>query len=281
MEEDTLLLGLFPGNSNLWEVESDTIYTSEFELYDYINGGAELYLNYGFKKLAKRVYRLKDQQEIKAEIFDLGDSRNAFGVFSNSKDEVNAEIGQGGQYVGGSLIFWQDRYFVSIFARKESQPVKETMMHMGTLISDAIGTTGELPAVLKILPKQDLDESSILYFHHPAWQNRYRFISNDNIFHIEENVHAILARYSRDQKNYVLLLIEYPMVKKARKGCTMGRKVLSKKFRFNNLIQDEQGLWMGYERKDRLLVFVFDIPTKRLAAEVLEKAVQNYSQTVP
>ncbi|MCF8335996.1 MAG: hypothetical protein K9H65_05275 [Bacteroidales bacterium] len=278
MNKDPILMNKLPGSSASLSVQSEKVYETAEELYDYIDGGAELYLNYGFRKLARRIYRFEEENEIKAEIFEMNAPKNAYGVFSYSKDTANTEIGQGAQYLGGSLIFWQGRYFVSIFTREETNKSKEEVLRMGREISEAIGTRGELPAVFNVMPERSLVKGSTFFFHHHAWQNKFRYISNDNIFNIDEHVNALLNQYGNPQKRYYLLLVEYPDRKQVRKAYKKSRKKFSKTLRRKRVGQDEDGLWMGCDTKDRLLMFVIDAPSKEEATYLLDQTGENYTQ---
>ena len=45
---------LLPERIGSWTIDTEAVYTPE-NLYDYINGGAELYISYGFKKVYTRI----------------------------------------------------------------------------------------------------------------------------------------------------------------------------------------------------------------------------------
>ncbi len=277
MSKDTLLLNLLPDNSFL-PVESEKVYETDTELYDYINGGAELYLQYGFKKMAKRIYTDNKQNEIKAEIFNLNAPKNAFGVFSYSMDTVNTDIGQGGQYIGSSLIFWQDKYFVSIFAHKENAEIKEKLHETARKISNSIGKTGALPWSYHIIPEKSIVKGSTFYFHHSAWQNKFRYISNDNIFNINSEVKAFITQYNISGNKHYLLLIEYPDNKKAQKAYKKGRKKISPKLKRQRFVQEKENRWTGCDKKGNLLMFVFDAPSKADAEYLLDQTIENSTQ---
>jgi len=274
--QDTALLKLFP-DSNFLPVTEEKTYKTANELYDYINGGAELYLQYGFQKLAKRIYRFNEEEDIKAEIFQLNAPKNAFGIFSYSMDTVNTEIGQGGQYIGGSLIFWQDNYFVSIFAHQESEAIKEKMLELGRSISDAIDSTGALPWVFHILPQDDIHSTSTFYFHHHAWQNKYQFLSNENLFNINHNVNAFLTQYGTHGDRYYLLLIEYPSIEKAKQAYTKGGSHIPKNLN-KQRVSKYNKKWYGYERSGMLLMYVFDAPSQEDVEYLLDQTKQNSAE---
>jgi len=277
MDKEPHLMNLLPEGGTALSVESEQVIETHKDFYAYINGGAELYLNYGFKILAQRVY-LFNGKEIKAEVYDMGEPVNAFGVFSYSTDTVNSPIGQGGQYLSGSLVFWKDRYFVSIFTHRETPELKDTMRELGNNIAGKIGKKGELPPIFSVIPQRSLVKGSTFYFHHPAWQNKYRYISNNNIFNINEKVHAVLNQYGTPHNRHYLLLIEYPADRKARRAYNKGAAALSAELKRNGLSQDEDNRWMGADIIGKLLIIVLDAPSKEKALYLLEETGENYTR---
>jgi hypothetical protein len=278
MDGDTLLLGFMPGKSDNRVVEADKIFTTDYELYDYINGGAELYLNYGFKKLARRTYQLQDTNQIKAEIFDMGSPKNAFGVFSYAKSQENADIGQGGQYIGGSLIFWQTRYYISVFAQHENDMSVQEVWKIGKKISQAIGDTSGLPSVFYSIPQEKLVEGSTFYFHHHAWQNKFSYISNDNIFNINEKVLALLSQYGDPGHRYYLLLLEYPGKKEASKAIKKSASVLAEGLKKKKMVENEKGEWYGLHQEENLLIYVLESPDKKTVVHLINRCLEKYKQ---
>ena len=65
-------------------------------LFEYINGGAELYLSYGFERLISAFYQLGDDEEksIVLDIYDMGTPLQAYGVFgANRREEADRAPG--------------------------------------------------------------------------------------------------------------------------------------------------------------------------------------------
>src|SRR5512133_3447236 len=80
-------------------------------LYDYIDGGAELFRAFGFVGALAFEYDAGDDDVIKVDLFDMGSARGAFGVFAHGRETVAAELGQGSEYAAGLLTFWKGRWF--------------------------------------------------------------------------------------------------------------------------------------------------------------------------
>ena len=148
-----------------WEAkDKDEIFNRE-TLFDYINGGAELYLTYDFKQVFVRRFTGPQQDEIVVDIFDMGSSSEAFGIFTCERDDEDAGIGQGSEYGDGLLRFWKNRFFVSILAISDEQIAKSIILELGRKIADAIDLTGQEPPLLKYLPDEGLQKNRIRYYY--------------------------------------------------------------------------------------------------------------------
>jgi len=107
-----------PGCIGGWAIKGKIdIYTEE-NLYKYINGEAEFYYPYGFKTLATTLYVQSDNPEIGivAEIYEMGSSVDAFGIYSRYRDpdEESVSIGTEGFVNDSQLLFAKNRYFVRL-----------------------------------------------------------------------------------------------------------------------------------------------------------------------
>ena len=81
-----------PDSLDGWpKITDDRIFNQE-NLYDYIDGGAELYLSFGFSKVFNRIYSNASGQEILVDIFYMNSSQDAFGVFSFTVGEVRYRL---------------------------------------------------------------------------------------------------------------------------------------------------------------------------------------------
>ena len=207
--DKTDYLKLVPGSALEWKAADDGIIYDSNTLYDYIDGGAELYISYGFVNVFSLEYVQEGQPVIHVEIFDMGSSYNAFGVFSNTTETVNSEVGQGGQYMMGSLLFWKDNFFVSIFTDYENNVTKTAMLNIAKHIDEAIPATGQKPGLIQFLTSEYLEQESIIYMIHHAWQNYYHYLSDENTFNISADNDAVLAKYRTNEIASLALLIDY------------------------------------------------------------------------
>ena len=268
---------LLPDTVQGWKVTAkDQIYNRD-NLYDYIDGGAELYLTYGFKKVINRIYVKSGQPDMVVDIFDMGNSQNAYGVFSHAREEEDTTFGQGSQYAAGLLLFWKDRYYISVLTFPETVKSKKAIFDLARKIETSITKEGPLPGILTLLPQQALVKESIRYFHHYAWLNSYYFVADRNILHIDEDTEALLAKYGEKKKRYLLLLVKYENDKDARYAYDDFAKYYLPELSKEPVVKIEDGTWTACRLEKKLLIIVFNAPVKDKALHLIEE-VQKKSR---
>jgi hypothetical protein len=97
-----------------WKASGEDAVYDRKTLYDYMDGGAEVYLAFDFREVFVRRYADTEGNELVLDIYDMGSPAEAFGMFSCDRQDPDAGIGQGSEYGPGLLRFWRGRYFVSI-----------------------------------------------------------------------------------------------------------------------------------------------------------------------
>lgn len=272
------LIDQLPDNINGWEKATErTIYTPD-NLYHYIDGGAELFISYGFNNASSIVFEKKEHPEIRVEIFDMAEDKNAYGVFSLSSEKDDELFGQGSQYIEGSLIFWKGTYFISIMAGLATEESKEAIFEMAEIIDNNITKPGNIPEIVSLLPESELVKKNIIYFNHHAWQNTYYFLSDENIFNIDKNCNAVLTQYKFDDKKCILILIEYTSEKEAEGA--------HNKFMvnfFDELIDEpfkkmENEKWMVCQRYQNYVYTIFNSINKDNIEKIEESLLHNINQ---
>jgi hypothetical protein len=274
------LIQLLPDSIDEWtKWEADEFFNSD-NLYDYIDGGAELYLSYGFNLVLKRIYSADGQPDITVDIFEMTSSKNAFGVYSHSRETIEHDYGQGSFNVEGAILFWKDKYFISIITFPETPKSRQAIEGIARRIDSSIESTGELPPVLKTLPEENLLEESVVYFKHSNWQNTYYFISNENIFNISNSTECVLAKYKINDDKPILMILEYANESEAESTIDN----LKRKFAYEELndgldIQLDDKRWIRIDRQTNLVYMVInagDTGTAKSLLKITAAQVQNY-----
>jgi hypothetical protein len=258
-----------------WKAEAqDAIYDPE-TIFEYIDGAGEVYRSYNFKSLLSRRFRREGDSEIIVDLFDMGSSGDAFGIFTHDLDGEEVRIGQGGNYKGGLLSFWKNRYFVSIFTEKETAETKDALLALGKSIAAAIDGEGAKPALLALLPAGFRDEKSIRYFHNHIILNYHFFVSEENILNLDQTTEAALAESGAKGQNGVLLLVRYSDLKRAADAQKNFTKYYMPDAQGLGLVRTEDNTWTSAAVLGNMVVVVFGAPTAESAKDVLARVQQG------
>lgn len=266
-----LVQGL-PETLEEWSKSSDfAVYDAE-NLYTYINGGAELYISYQFINLISQPYVNEEDDEIKIDIFDMGSSQNAYGIFSHSRETVDGFIGSDveSEYAGGLLTFWKGRYYVSILAYPETESRKLVVQQLAQKIAAQVQEDSDKPKILALLPEYKIQPHSIRYFKHFTWMNMYHFFSNKNLLNIDNGTEVVMAKYMvNTSKQAVLILLQYPSEATAE----IAHNTFKNTFMANAKGEYTKGvdqLWTGCIRDKNLVVIVVDAPNLETAQKLVK-----------
>ncbi|HTT24488.1 MAG TPA: DUF6599 family protein [Candidatus Sulfotelmatobacter sp.] len=121
-------------------------------LYQYIDGGADVYLLYDFQTLLHQDFK-SGAAEVTVDIYDMGKSEDAFGIYSAERSpKYNyIPVGAEGYRSKGVLNFFQDRYYVKLVGSGTgADALLEQFAHT---LSTRIAGSRTLPPVLSKLPQ--------------------------------------------------------------------------------------------------------------------------------
>lgn len=273
---------LFPLKIGSYQSEGKDEFYDRKTTFRYMNGAAELYRSYGFTLLMVRRYLKEDHPPIIVEAFDMGSSEDAFGIFSYETGDEEVGIGQGSDFGGGLLRFWKGKFFVNVYAEQESPSTKKDVLDLGRAIADSIKQVGKKPKLINLLPKEDLIERSIRYFHLHQSLNYHYFVSHQNILHLGERTHALLSTYaSQTEGKTFLLLIQYPSQISAKEGIQSFVKTYMPEFSSTKAIRTENGRWTTAQVYKNYGMVVFDAPSKEKAEALIQKTQKNLEGKKP
>jgi len=254
-----------------WKAEGEDAVYDRDTLFDYMNGGAEVYLAFDFKQVFSRKFKRAEDDEIILDIYDMGSPAEAFGVFSCDREDEGAGIGQDSEYGFGLLRFWQGRYFVSVIATGDDLAAKPAVLELGKAAAVLLGPEGARPEMLGMLPEEDLIKDRISFFHSNVNLNNRFFIASENILNLERSTDCLFAEYGAGEQNTVKLMIVHYLDEAAAEAA--GVSFLAgymPEASDAGLAQMENELWTMIKRSGNNLVIVFDAPEKTRAQELFE-----------
>ncbi|MDH3356218.1 MAG: hypothetical protein OEM06_02030 [Desulfobacteraceae bacterium] len=189
-------------------------------LSDKINGKAELYLSAGFNRLVSQRFRDDRATDLwmEAFVYDMGNSQNAFSVFSAQRrqDAESLGLAQYAYRTPNALFLIHGRYYVEIITSKVSGQVLQPVRMMAeTFIRN---TPSEATAVneMALFPKQELVKNSMVLISSDA----FGYDGFDKIYTAEYEFddHRLMAYLSHRRtpeqakelaSNYTVFLLAY------------------------------------------------------------------------
>ncbi len=250
----------------------DQIYTPQ-TIFGYINGGAEVYKAYNMRRCLSRRYTTLRGPAIVLDVFDMGTSEDAYGVFTHDPAGDVVELGQDGRLRPGWVNFWKDRFFVSIYSEEETAAAQKAVRTLGKQVDALITGRGNRPKIIERLPPEGLQTNSIRYLQHPVILNYHYYLSDENLLYLSARTDAVLAGYRRDNGQALILLVSYPESNAATGAyANFSRHYLADADK-NGMVLLENNKWSASKINGRLLVIVLEADSRQLA-EILLKAVK-------
>jgi hypothetical protein len=121
-------------------------------LYQYIDGGADVYLLYDFQLLLHQDFKA-GAADMTADVYDMGKPEDAFGIYSAERSpKYNyIPVGAEGYRSKGVLNFFQDHYYVKLSGSGAS--VDAQLDQLARTLSTRIGGSRTAPSLLLKLPQ--------------------------------------------------------------------------------------------------------------------------------
>jgi hypothetical protein len=189
---DSHAAALLPQAPPQWSESGETKVFTGVALSDYINGGAEAYLAYGFREVAARDFENASGARLTVEIYAMDRPENAFGIYSTDPTGTRLPIGADASYGSGLLRFWKSKFFVRIVCYPADENIEKIITDTGNKIADAIVGESRRPELfLSLVPEAGVDQDSICYFHRQTSLNNIRYLTDENLLHLGDDVDAI------------------------------------------------------------------------------------------
>jgi hypothetical protein len=211
------------------------------KLFDYMDGGAELYYEYGFEQACVQRYKAKEG-EVTVEIYQMDTPPHAYGVYTFDTQGEHASIGQDATYARGLLSFWKGRYCVR--ALSESEKFKDILLALGQVMAKKIPQEGERPAIVAFLPPQWVVGDSLLYFRGQIALNNSYFLSHQDVLSLSTGADGITFLYKPEAQPLRVIMVRYA-------GRTRATEAF-KSLRASAVIKQgslKEGLFLGKSRK--------------------------------
>jgi hypothetical protein len=203
-----------PRTAGIWTRPDSPRRIDSSTIFDYMDGGGELYLAYGFDHLDVYEYAAPDQDPILVELYWMNSSDDGFGLLSGDWGGEPVVLGeappkQGGTgpapphralYGAGLLRIWSGSLYARVLAGRETPQSREQVLALGRSIvagrDDPAGPelVTALPAAVE--PARRLRPDRICYFHSHLVLNSVYFLSSQDILALGASTEAVIAAYA-------------------------------------------------------------------------------------
>ncbi len=184
------------------------------DLYLYIDGGAEIYREYGFEEVLVQEYRDREGKGLSLELFRMTSPEAAYGMytFKRSLGGTPIKIGAEGQLEDYYLNFWKGNFLVTITGQDESPATSKGLLDLARAVTGKIQGPSDPASLVAELPVPGLIHSSVRYFKgYLGFMNNYSSLGI-KAFRFEEGVRG---DYSSGAS---LFILSYPSEEALRQG---------------------------------------------------------------
>lgn len=256
-----------------WEASGKDQTFNRQTLYDYMDGGAEVYLAFDFREVWARKYNGPGGKEMTLDIYDMGSPAEAFGAFSCDREDPGAGIGQESEYGPGLLRFWQGRYFVTVTSSADDETAAGAVLELGKDVAKQLGPPGAKPDMVAFLPGESLRPERTCYFHSVVNLNNRFFVASENILRLDRSTDGVFAEYETGLAGPAyLLLVRYADPAKARSALQSFLISYLPEAGPGGLAKTENKKWVSASVQQNYLTVVFEAPSpetaKKLSASV-------------
>ncbi|MGQ9525135.1 MAG: DUF6599 family protein [Armatimonadota bacterium] len=237
------------------------------EIYDYMDGAGEIPKACGYRSLKVFTYTGPAGTQVTVEMYDMGSSANAFGLYSMKRgpDSRTIRLDHRAAFGHSDLVLWKDRHTFIIFSEGQKRASEATLIAFARAFSMQVPGRGQLPDLLRYLPRNGYVENSVKFFHGKPALDTIKFLPKD-VFGLRAFPEAAVAQYARPRGT--AMVIRYPSVDAASDAETRCRRML-----------EARGTQVV--RYGRMLGAVWGAPSTSAAAQLLRRVANTLRKPGP
>jgi hypothetical protein len=291
-----------PEKINGWMAEGPPVKIDRTTIFDYMDGGGELYLAYKFDSLLVYSYTKEPDNEIVVEIYQLENPDEAFGLLSldwtgepvvispgsSAQTENPVSPGYTALYGEGLLRARASNLYLRILASRETPDARETILELGSIIAGK-NPVQSVPAILGVIEAGresawKIRREKTAYFHSHLVLNSLYYLSHGNILNLNHSTDGLVVSFEKkdSQPGWLarLLVFSYSDSQAAlaalnsfiqsylpEKAVTIEARPVHEK---SGTARVEDG-WLGWRLSKNYLALVFECPDQESVAEVFSQ----------
>ena len=138
---DRDILSLLPEAAKItgWQRSGAPALYQDETLFDYLNGGAEIFFDYGFTRALVQEYT-RGAAQIILDIYEMSSAKGARGIFQKraSTDYQQISVGEEGRLGDYYLIFYKGPFFVAVTGLSMEPEVIEGIESIARAVAERI-----------------------------------------------------------------------------------------------------------------------------------------------
>lgn len=221
-QESADLLKLLPAAEAVpgWKTDGEPLFYTRENLWEYIDGSADNFLSFDFRRVIAEDYRSLSDRGLKVEIYEHGSPLMAYGIYAQMRSPGLAlhDIGNEAFSDEYSVNFWKDRFYVRVAVFEKGEESDAALKLFANAIAAAIqGGAAALPAEAGAFPDEGLVPNDLRYLTQgvlgrekfpPAFMGTYMFGNEEGKLYLATLVDSAAARdtfewYTDEMKSFL------------------------------------------------------------------------------
>jgi len=220
---------LMPAESTApgWKKAENPRVFTKADLYGYIDGGAELFLEFGFDQLTLQKYR-NGANEVAVEIYRMADTAASTGIYlmKCGKETPDASLRERHTINRHQLMFVRNRYWVTVNNLSGGEAMGPVLLKLGAAVAAAM-PPHRAPSDMG-LPPQGQVPGTLRLVRGPFSLQAIYTLGDGDILQLGGKIVGAAANYKDARGAYTSLVIRYPSPAAARGAFASLQKNLDK-----------------------------------------------------
>lgn len=228
---------LLPSSDDLpgWKMNQQPLVYNGDDLFELIDGGADIYLEYGFTRVVSSQYADPSQNVILVEIYEMNDTAAAYGIFSLSQGKTGWKkaYGTDAAETADYICLWKGRYYIIISWLSRQTGNSDIFAQSADVIAGKIGSGAHYPTIVTSFGPV-LHTGNTIYFRGNLGLSNFYYIDYKDVFQIKEGIAAI-------SDGVYKVIIAYDDQVKATEVMQSAKQSISSNKRFTDIAVAYQG----------------------------------------
>jgi len=202
-----------------WKKSGNPRVFTAADLYGHIDGGAEIFLEFGFEQLTVQRYRpdrkpgaaVNADDEFTVDIYRMADPIAATGMYlvNCGRETPDSSFAPRHTLNQFQLLFKRHRYYVMINNAEGNEQLRAGMLEFARYVAARLPV--EVPVRLhELLPARGLDKNSVRLIRGPVALQSVYTLGQGDILKLGRKLTAVAGNYQDAAGRHSLILVDYP-----------------------------------------------------------------------